>query len=145
MSKPVIRQARPGDLPQIKHLLEAESLPVAGVDDHLAHYIVAEISSAVIGSIGLEVYDDTALLRSAVVSRSEQGKGIGSILFAATVEQARTLGVQRLLLLTTTADKYFERKGFSRIDRQAVKGGVTTSVEFTSACPSTAVCMELAL
>jgi amino-acid N-acetyltransferase len=54
---------------------------------------------------------------------------------------AKELGAQHVALLTTTADVYFEKKGFRRIDRSTLTGPVTQSVEFTSACPSSAVCM----
>jgi amino-acid N-acetyltransferase len=91
------------------------------------------------------VYDDTGLLRSAVVAPASQKSGIGSLLFQKNVDQARNLGVKRILLLTNTAEKYFERKGFVRIDQKSVTGAVTTSVEFSGACPAHAACMELKL
>lgn len=145
MSLPLVRQATLEDLPSIRKLLESASLPTPGVEEHLRHFLVAEITGSVAGAIGLEVYGDTALLRSAVVSQKEQGKGIGGLLYLRNLEQARRLGVRRLILLTNTAEKYFERKGFRKIDQKMVSGPVTTSVEFSGACPAHAACMELIL
>jgi thioredoxin type arsenate reductase len=145
MSRPEIRQAHEEDLPKIEKLLEEESLPTLAVAEHLDNYRVVKNGDTVIGAIGLEVYDGTALLRSAVVSPDERGKGIGALLYDTIVKYARELGVQRLLLLTNTAEEYFRRRGFRAIDQQSVTGPVTTSVEFTGACPSHAVCMELSL
>jgi amino-acid N-acetyltransferase len=145
MKQLIIRKATLLDLEKIQHLLESASLPTPGVSEHLEHFLVAESGGTIVGAIGLEVYEDTALLRSAVIVTEEQRKGIGSFLYDHNLVQARGLGVKRLLLLTNTAEKYFERKGFRRIDQKSVTGPVTTSVEFTGACPSHAACMELKL
>lgn len=140
-----IRPARTQDLASIEHLLLAESLPVAGVAQHLENFVVAERESMVLGAMGLEVYGDTALLRSAVVSPGEKGKGIGGALYHSLLRNAARLGVRRLLLLTNTAEVYFARKGFKRIAQATVTGSVTTSVEFSGVCPSHSACMELLL
>jgi amino-acid N-acetyltransferase len=145
MKEIVIRQAAPTDINAVKSLLESASLPTLGVSEHFQHFLVAEASEVIVGAIGLEVYDDTGLLRSAVVAPASQKSGIGSLLFQKNVDQARNLGVKRILLLTNTAEKHFERKGFVRIDQKSVTGAVTTSVEFSGACPAHAACMELKL
>lgn len=145
MNRPAIRQATSNDLAAIAQLLESASLPTLRVEEHIQHFLVAEKDETIVGTIGLEVYGDTALLRSAVVTADLQNKGIGSLLYDRNIDQARQLNVQRLILLTNTAEKYFERKGFRKIDQKSVTGPVTSSVEFTGACPSHAACMELML
>lgn len=145
MNQPAIRKATLLDLDGILHLLESASLPTLGVADHVQHFLVAEEGRTIIGAIGLEVYGDTALLRSAVIADTQRNKGIGSLLYNRNINQARQLGVRRLLLLTNTAEEYFAKKGFRKIDQKSVKGPVTSSVEFTGACPSHAACMELLL
>ena len=145
MSQPTVRQSNPGDLDRIKKILESASLPTLGVADHIQHFLVAENAGTIVGAIGLEVYEDTALLRSAVVAPDQQNNGIGSLLYDRNLEQARHLGIHRLILLTNTAEKYFARRGFKKIDQKSVTGAVTRSVEFAGACPSHAACMELIL
>ena len=44
-------------------------------------------------------------------------------------------------LLTTTAEGWFPRLGFVRVDRARVPAAVQLSVEFTAACPASAVVM----
>jgi len=46
-----------------------------------------------------------------------------------------------LYLLTTTAADFFPRCGFRRIARADVAPAVQQSVEFTTACPSSALVM----
>jgi arsenate reductase len=145
VNQSTVRKAARGDLNRITQLLESASLPTLGVAEHLQHFLVAEVEGTIVGALGLEVYGDTALLRSAVVLDEMRNRGIGAHLYAKNVDQARQLGVRRLLLLTNTAEGYFARKGFKKIDQKSVTGPVTASVEFTGACPSHAACMELLL
>ncbi|MDH4068847.1 MAG: arsenic resistance N-acetyltransferase ArsN2 [Ignavibacteria bacterium] len=137
-----VRPALDHDLDVVCHLLTRNELPVLGVKEHLRDFFVAEEDGSVIGAIGLERYEETGLLRSAVVDRSKQGKRIGSKLVDTLLRSARATGVKKLVLLTNTAEQYFARKGFRTIDRSTLDGPVTRSVEFTDACPSHAVCME---
>jgi len=143
MTHVTIRQAREDDLLSITALLDGASLPTIGVTEHLKHFLVAEKKNSIVGAIGLEMYGETALLRSAVVAANMRGRGIGAGLYDEMVTRAKTNGVCRILLLTNTAEDYFRRRGFRRIDRENITGPVTSSVEFASACPSDAVCMEL--
>ena len=145
MNHVAVRQASSNDLKQIEQLLESASLPTLGVADHVHHFLVAEKEGTIVGAIGLEVYGETALLRSAVVTPDLQGQGIGSLLYDHNLTQAHKLGVKRLILLTNTAEEYFARKGFKKIDQKSITGPITSSVEFSGACPAHAACMELML
>ena len=144
--KPVnVRPARRDDLPSVSSLLHSADLPTLGVAEHFGMYLVAEGAAGIVGAIGLEVYGPTALLRSAVVTEKERGQGIGQLLYDELLQKARALKIERLILLTNTAEEYFGTKGFKKIDQASVTGPITTSVEFTGACPSHAACMELLL
>lgn len=145
MSTVHIRDAMPEDFDRIAVLLTGECLPVAGVVDHISTYLVAERDRRIVGAMGLEVYADAGLLRSAVVAADEKNKGIGGALYESLIKKAKALGIIRLFLLTNTAEEYFRRRGFKKIDQKTVTGLVTSSVEFSGACPSHAACMELSL
>jgi amino-acid N-acetyltransferase len=140
-----IRQARDGDLERVTTLLQEGGLPTLGVREHFERFLLAEDGDRVVGTIGLEAYDNTGLLRSAVVEAGLRGKGVGTLLYSHLLAMARSMGIRKLVLLTNTAESYFAAKGFRSIDRATLTGPVTTSVEFTDACPSHAVCMELLL
>lgn len=140
-----VRPALDDDLDGVCNLLTRNDLPLLGVREHLREFFVAEEAGTVVGAIGLERYGETALLRSAVVDRSMHRRGIGSMLVDTLLRSAKSSGVRKLVLLTNTAEVYFARKGFRTIDRKSLDGPVTQSVEFTAACPSHAVCMELIL
>ena len=60
----------------------------------------------------------------------------------AAIALARDRRLPVLYLLTTTAEAYFPRFGFERIERDEVPAGVQASVEFTSVCPASATAMR---
>lgn len=140
-----LRVAAPGDLGAVQALLTSAKLPLDGIPADLAHFLVAERDGAIVGTIGLEDYGAAALLRSAVVSPALRGTGVGERLVRALLDAARAKGMREVVLLTTTAERWFPRFGFARIERAAVPAAVQASVEFRGACPDTATAMALRL
>lgn len=136
-----IRRARPAELPAVLGLLAAAALPADGVAAGFDRFVVAERAGAIVGAAGIELHGGDALLRSVVVADTARGGGIGAALVEAALRAARAAGARRVYLLTTTADGWFPRHGFERIERSAVPAAVRESVEFTSACPASAVVM----
>lgn len=134
----VIDTVRPAEAADLFLLLEENRLPLDGLKDHLGTTLVARRDGKIVGSAALEVYPDGALLRSVAVSQELQGQGFGSELTGAALRLAQDLQVPAIYLLTTTAERYFLKFGFERIERDEVPATVRTSVEFTSACPSSA-------
>jgi amino-acid N-acetyltransferase len=95
-----------------------------------------------VGTAALELYSDGVLLRSVAVSAEHQRRGLGHQLTEAAIALARDRGAPAMYLLTTTAERFFPKFGFRPITRADVPPGVRTSIEFTSACPSTAMVMR---
>jgi amino-acid N-acetyltransferase len=137
-----IDKAGRDDAQAILDLLARSALPVDGVLDHLDTALVARDGDRVVGSAVLEVYQDGALLRSVAVDASLRGAGLGQELTRSALTLADTLGVPAVYLLTTTAEAFFPKFEFSRIDRSQVPATVQDSVEFRSACPASAVVMR---
>jgi len=145
MNGPVIERAHPGDIGEIEDLLTVSDLPIEGARAHLEHFFVAREGGSLAGVIGLEQYGEEGLLRSLAVRESHRSKGIGNNLYLRLIDEARSLGVRRLILLTTTAEGYFAARGFRKVGRNTITGAVQHSAEFTGACPESALCMELVL
>ena len=136
-----IRKATNRDLDAVEGLLSVNDLPLDGVKENLSGFIVAEEGGRVIGAVGLEKFGSIALLRSAVVSNEHRGSGVGGRLVEHILEYAEKDGIEELFLLTTTAENYFPRFGFTRTTRSAVPPALKASAEFRGACPDTALVM----
>ncbi len=99
----------------------------------------------VIGTVGLEVAGDAALLRSLAVSTSLRRKGCGRELVAAAEALASIIGVRTLYLLTTTAAPFFARLGYADARRDRAPAAIAALPQFRSICPSTAAFMAKSL
>ena len=124
-------------------LLDNSDLPKEGILDHLDTFFIAiaKNRNELLGSIGLEIYDEDALLRSLAVHSSYQNKGLGSRLIKYIHEFARSNGIKKIYLLTETAEGLFKKFNYNIISRADVALKVQQSVEFTTLCPETATCM----
>ena len=141
-----IRRAAPSDVHAIESLLRASDLPTEGireiVDARPSDFIVAVHGDDVVGVAGLEVCCDDALLRSVAVDAQWRSSGIGRTLVQSLVGDAESRGIHALFLLTMSAEHYFPRFQFERIDRADVPAAIANTAEFKSVCPSTAVAMR---
>ena len=136
-----LRSATVSDFDSIAALLAAHNLPLDGVKDCITGFIVAEVRGQVVGSIAIERYGDFGLLRSAAVSESLRGQSLGKNLVDRALEKASQDGIREVFLLTTTAEEYFPRFGFSRMQRAELPKELHASEELKGACPDTAIVM----
>lgn len=133
------------DLPAVVALLKANKLPPDGIEELGASTLVARDARGVVGSAALELYGPVALLRSVAVDPRLRGQGLGQELTRAALMLARERGVRNVYLITETAGDFFPRFGFAPIDRSRVDEAALQSVQFTKACPASALVMALAL
>jgi len=123
-------------------LLEAEGLPASDLSEtHLEHFFFTGSDGAPSALVGLEIYGETALLRSLVVISEARTQGLGSALVLHAEEYAAAHQVRALYLLTTTAEPYFEHRGYRRINRSQAPPSIQSMREFASLCPSSSAFM----
>jgi amino-acid N-acetyltransferase len=142
-----VTEASSDDLSDILDLLTTVQLPHDGVAENISAFLVArDESSRLMATIGLERHGNTALLRSAAVAPEYQGCGIGSLLTKRLLERATNDGVERVVLLTTTAREFFaSRFGFCETSRTVFDSELAQSPEWNLPRCSSAVCMCLDL
>jgi len=58
-------------------------------------------------------------IRSLAVDKDYQGKGIGKLLVSTLLEEAKTLGLKEVLVLTYKKE-FFEKLGFMEIEKEAI-------------------------
>ncbi len=133
------------DLAAVRALLEELKLPSADVGAGEQHFVVAREGATLVGCVGVEMYGESALLRSLAVAPARQRAGLGKALTERAISEARGRGARRAFLLTTTAEAYCRRLGFETIGRESVPPDLAASAQFRSLCPKTAVCMWKAI
>ncbi|HEX2630738.1 MAG TPA: arsenic resistance N-acetyltransferase ArsN2 [Chitinophagaceae bacterium] len=132
----------PGIREQVIALLQQNKLPVSDIGEHTLLFAFTDDNDSLIGSAGLEIFDKIALVRSISVQPSQQHSGLGSIIIKELENIAREKSITELYLLTTTADKFFSRHGYSVVKRDELPETIRKTSEFTSVCPSSAIAMK---
>ena len=145
MADPLLIRGRP-PISTATMLLQAQELPFADIsDEHLENFFYIGSDDSPTGLVGLELYGANALLRSLVVGESARSKGLGSRLTKHAEQYAASKGVRSIHLLTTTAEAFFKRLGYERIDRSRVPPSIERTREFASLCPASSAFMAKCL
>lgn len=87
----------------------------------------------------------SALLRSLAVHPGRRKSGIAAALVDTCLKSARESGIREVYLLTGMAEKYLERRGFTRVERSAIPAGLLGNSVLEEACPSCSTCMKIGL
>jgi amino-acid N-acetyltransferase len=137
-----IENARPEDRGTVITLLQQTELLTDDLPPELPGFVIAIEQGTGVGVAGLERYGTMGLLRSVAVSPDYQGKKIAAQLVDRLLETAKADGMTDVYLITTTADRYFERHGFQPVGRSEVPEAIQQTQQFSTLCPSSAVVMK---
>ena len=141
----VVEPAKREALPEVLALLEECDLPKEGLVPHLSTTLLARKGKEIVGCAAMELYEQSALLRSVAVKPAFRKQGIASSLTSTALDLAKKNQVRDVYLLTQTASKFFSKRGFVQVSRSNVPANVKRSVEFTTLCPDTATVMMMPL
>ncbi len=121
---------------EVRQLLSACELPTADIFPSSSLLLFGIRSSAkLVGMVGLEVYGPVALLRSLAISPTHRKHGLGKSLVDFAEAHAASLGVDSLYLLTTTANDFFSRLGYSPVSRDEAPSSIKSTSQFSGLCP----------
>lgn len=137
-----IEKARKEHTIAIKQLLRESHLPTEDLTDELPHFLIATLDGRLVGCVGLEITSNQALLRSFAVEERFRNQQTGQKLYEAVIQLAEELSVASIYLITTTAEKYFEKQGFYKISRQQVPDAIRQTQQFSMICASTGIMMQ---
>lgn len=160
-SSPQLRPARIDDIPQIARIINdaaelGQMLPrsLASLYEKVRDfYVFAEIEKSseknndekherIVGVCGLTIiWANLAEVASLVVSPDYRGHGLGGKLVQACLTEAHDLGIRKVMTLTYE-QAFFERQGFTVVDRQALPLKVWSECV---RCPKSDACDEIAM
>jgi len=149
----MIRKAKVRDVKDIQRLIKlyserGEMLPrsLSELFDNIRDFFVFIRNRKVIGICALHIcWDDLAEIKSLAVEKRLRQKGIGAKLVEACLEEAESLGINRIFALTYQPE-FFRKLGFKRVDKnvlpQKIWGDCLKCVKFPD-CDEVAVIKEL--
>jgi amino-acid N-acetyltransferase len=121
--------------------IKDNNLPSDDISDSTKLFAITD-GDKIVGTIGVEFYEKAALLRSLAVSEERRGAGLAKQLVDFIEHFAKQNGAEEIILLTTTAQDFFNRRTYEIIERENTPEGGKKSTEFASTCPSSAVVMK---
>jgi len=123
-------------------MLEANGLPADDLTDaHMRHYFYAGPANDPQGLVGVEILGIDALLRSLAVAAELRTTGLGCALVQRAEAHAQEQGVRSMYLLTTTAEHFFTRRGYAKLERAKAPAGIRATREFAGLCPASSIFM----
>jgi len=128
--------------PAVLALLKENDLPVTDLDEKKKPLFACIDHQKLVGTGGLELLRDCALLRSISIRKALQRKGLGSFIVGELEKVVMQRGMNCLYLLTTTAQDFFAARGYEKIDREEASAEIKDTAQFSSICPSSAVVMR---
>ncbi len=138
----ILDLASPKDESWIRQLLSLCGLPHEDITpQHLRHFWAMKEKGQVIGVIGLEVFRSLALLRSLAVDPRFRKQGIAGQLMNKAEDCAVSLKIEAIYLLTVTAESFFLKRGYQRIERSLAPPAIEGTAEFQGLCPVSSVLM----
>jgi amino-acid N-acetyltransferase len=137
--------APPERYAEVAALLDGNGLPSSDLDPARVTLLVALEGDAIVGAIGLEASGGVGLVRSLVTAPERRGRGLAPALYAHILDEARRRGLGALYVLTSTAEAFFRRRGFTRVERDQVPEPIRATPQFRSLCPASATVLGLGL
>ena len=139
----VVAPSTPDDRPELETLIAGSGLPTEGLAQAAA--VIARIDGVVVAAAALEEREGFGLLRSVAVAEAHRGRGLATALVTDRLCAAHLAGLRSVSMLTTDAQRYFERFGFSVVDRTSLPQALVASTQLALPACSTAVAMTLSL
>lgn len=118
-------------------LLAECALPVADISQSpLLHFFGVRVDGGLVATVGLELHPPFALLRSLAVEPAFRGHGLARELVGHAESFAAAQSIEAMFLLTTTAEGFFQRLGYSPASREAAPAAIRGTAQFSCLCPS---------
>ena len=146
----MIRPATIHDVPRIQAVIASHAelgrmlfKSLADLYEHLRDFAVYEADDGrVLGCVGLAIiWADLAEVRSLAVDEAARGRGVGTQLVEGCLDEARRLGIRRVMSLTYER-RFFDRLGFAVVERESLPLKVWTDCV---RCPKHDHCDEIAM
>lgn len=152
-----IRRAKIVDVSIIKQLIDDNAEEGKMIRRSLAYlyenirdfFVLEDPDNQIVGCVALHVvWENLAEIKSLVISRTYRGKGLGSELVRATLQEAATLRLPRVFALTAVPE-FFHKMGFKTIKKRGLPHKIWADcincTYFPDDCRETAVARRIYL
>lgn len=136
----------PGGDPSLQQALGAAGLPTDDLNEPGRRFFrFTTLAGERVGFGGFERMGREVLVRSLVALPEARHRGLGSAMLALLLRRAFDEGGREAWLLTTTARPFFERAGFTAIDRSLAPASILGTRQAAALCPASAALLRRSL
>jgi len=115
-----VQKAKKVNIDSIQYFLEENKLrPKISIDKNSIYFFV-QSGEVIIGTIGAEINQRYALIKSAGVSMDWRRKGIAQNLFEILLDELKSVGVEHMYLFSRQAPEFWTKMGFTKCEIQEV-------------------------
>jgi amino-acid N-acetyltransferase len=109
------RTAKLDDIPAMTATLDRAGLPARLIEPYIDTFIVGESGGVIVACGGIEVHDDTAVLRSVAVDEGLRGSSVGHNISDLLIDLAVSRQVVDIYLFTGDVWTFWQKQGFVTI------------------------------
>lgn len=121
-------------------LIQCELNPINIEADHVLLFCEMSPANELRGIIGLEIYENSALLRSLAVSERHRGQGLAHSLLNEAIHFANQNKIMDLFLLTETVEQMMRQQyAFRIVSKELIPIDMKDSPFFHGICPNCSI------
>ncbi|WP_100405726.1 hypothetical protein [Bacillus solitudinis] len=127
----VVRKLENKDLLPIQRLLAKAGLTEDGLDQHVTQFLVVEDEQAeIIGTVGIEQYNEYGLLRSLVLNSPIWNGQLSLEFLQVTLAYASDQNISKVFLCAKGTNPLFQQLGFKELQAAAVPLDIQRSAHY---------------
>ena len=138
-----LNQLTAEDLGELRRLIEISGLDASDLGTcNLDYFVGIKEDNNLVAAGGIEVFKGSGLLRSIATLPEYRRRGLALKIVSKLELLAIDCDIEDLYLLTETASNFFAKLGYQRTDRSTASDAITSTAQFSSLCPDSAILMK---
>ena len=127
--------------PRLTQLLAENGLVTEDLESAPAQFWMLEQDAEILAAGGIERAGSERLIRSLVVAENARNSGVGASILLRLEEIVRADTIDRVWILTTTAERFFAGRGYSLSDLRDAPPEIRATEQASSLCGADAILM----
>ncbi len=127
----IVRKAKEQDLLMLQKLLAKAGVREAGIAEHVEHFlVVTDGANRIIGTVGIEKYEESGLLRSLVLDSTIWTARLSLEFLEVALHYAKEQNISSIYLCSKGTNALFHELGFRPINLEDVPFPIRKSSHF---------------
>ncbi|GAE31290.1 hypothetical protein [Halalkalibacter hemicellulosilyticus] len=127
----VVRKAKQEDLLKVQRLVAKAGLRDEGIEHIIEHFLIVENDAEqLIGTVGIEMYEEVGLLRSLVLQSPEWDAKLSLEFLQLTLKYAEEQKLKAVYLCAKATSALFHQLGFREVVKERIPKEIQESAHF---------------